>query len=182
MTSSCQLMCLTEVLVLANYLHLMGTGSALIKRNIRLVRKQLDGCPVCFCGNLKCKETHEKPGKRTFSHVERLSVPKRKYSSGGPHRVSQFLLAYLPKIKWSVKQSGPASTSTSISTSTSPSSCFALLGDLHTRRMRNLYAIKATGAKTNYINCLGIRLYIVQTYISYIGCTYKYNSCTGSTH
>jgi len=63
---SCQLMCLVEVLVLANYLHLMGPRSALIKRNIRSVHKQLS-LPSVFLGQFKMQKDGEKQAKRTFS-------------------------------------------------------------------------------------------------------------------
>jgi len=59
-------MCLVEVLVLANYLHLMGPRSALIKRNIRSVHKQLS-LPSVFLGQFKMQKDGEKQAKRTFS-------------------------------------------------------------------------------------------------------------------
>lgn len=90
----------------------------LIKRNIHAVHRHSYRCPVYFfLGNLKCEKTHTKHREGTLLSGVGLSGPKSKYPSHsdvlGPHRVSQFLLAYLPKIKWSVKQSAPASASAS---------------------------------------------------------------------
>lgn len=76
--------------------------------------KRLGRSSSCFVGRLKAN-----------IHLSRALLR-------GRHHVSQFLLAYLPKIKWSVKQCAPA---------TRPDPA-AVLGDLHTRRMRNLYATR----------------------------------------